>query len=224
MNEQHVSPFADLAFHKAMLDALAANIALLDRKGTILFVNASWRIFGEENGICDPRYGVGANYFDACRAAVDPNARAAAQGIQDVLGGRRSFFQLEYPCHSPDQQRWFVLRATPIEGYPGMAVVAHENITERVIAESRLERNDSTGNINLVAQGFPQWRERIETLVDEHREFRTICSDYQELATWIEEHRTADANRNELQNARELLDSLTEEIRLVIDTVDANGE
>ncbi len=213
IDELRDSPFADLAFHKAMLDALEANIALLDHQGTILFVNASWQRFGEANGICDPSYGVGVNYFEACRAAVDPNARAAASGIQDVLNGRRTSFQLEYPCHSPDEQRWFVLRATPIEGYPGFVVVAHENITERVIAESKLEQNTLIEQANLVARRFPQRRERIEELLARDSEFRQVCADYQELSTWIAERQGAHSDREGLEEALELLDSLIEEIQ-----------
>ena len=215
-------PIADFAFHKAMLDALTANIALLDKQGTILLVNASWRRFGQENGIRDPRYGVGANYFAVCRAAIDPNARSAATGIQDVLSGRQSSFYLEYPCHSPDEQRWFALRATPIAGYPGFAVVAHENITERVIAERKLTQRNRIEKANLVTQRFPEWRDRIEGLLAEHQEFREICDDYQELAGWIDDQQNTSASREELEASLELLDSLAEEIGHFLSAGDAN--
>ena len=127
--------FPDLAFYKSILDALEAHIAVLDKQGTIIAVNARWQRFGEMNGIRDSRFGVGANYFTVCRAAVDPIAWAAEAGIRDVLSGRRSSFYLEYPCHSPDEERWFALRVMPIGDQPGFVVTAHENITERVIAE-----------------------------------------------------------------------------------------
>ena len=62
-------------------------------------------------------------------------------GIQEVLDGKRALFEFEYPCHSPDEKRWFVLRATPLgDGQEG-AVVAHINITKRKKAERRLRRN-----------------------------------------------------------------------------------
>jgi hypothetical protein len=84
----------------------------------------------------DTILGIGANYFDVCKAAgTDPNARAALKGIREVMQGRRSFFYHEYPCHSPDQQRWFALRASPLVDYPQFVVVSHENITERISAE-----------------------------------------------------------------------------------------
>ncbi|MBN1615493.1 MAG: PAS domain S-box protein, partial [Deltaproteobacteria bacterium] len=46
--------------------------------------------------------------------------------------GKLPSFELEYPCHSPEEKRWFVGRVTPTQGDgPGRVVIAHENITER---------------------------------------------------------------------------------------------
>ncbi len=59
-----------------------------------------------------------------------------------MMGGNREEFSLEYPCHSPDLQRWFNVRVTR---FPGEAaariVVAHENITERKLVEEELLRS-----------------------------------------------------------------------------------
>ena len=204
------SVVADITFYKAVLDALDAHIALIDGQGTILAVNASWQLFGEVNGIRDKNFGVGANYFAVCRAAIDPDARAAASGIQDVLRGRRSSFYLEYPCHSPDEQRWFALRATPLADYPGFAVVAHENITERIAAEKGLTQ--PTDKLDLVCQRFPGWRDQIEEQVAKKRSFRELCVDYQRLATWIDDNDGAHADRKELEGSLRMLDSIAEEI------------
>ena len=203
---------ADFTFGKAVLDALHTHIALLDRQGTILVVNASWQRFGEANGIRDKRFGVGANYFAVCRAAVDPSARAAATGIQDVLSERRSSFYHEYPCHSPDEKRWFALRAKPLADYPDFAVVTHENITERILATRTLAQHAQLVKLNLVVQSFPGWRDRIADLLTEHHEFREICQDYQELATSLDEHRSAYADRKDLEDSLQDLEALAEEI------------
>ncbi len=48
---------------QSALDALSANIAILDGRGTILSVNASWRAFALENGLSWADYGVGRNYL-----------------------------------------------------------------------------------------------------------------------------------------------------------------
>ena len=39
---------------------------------------------------------------------------------------------MEYPCHGPHEERWFVVRVTPFPGDgPRRVVIAHENITRR---------------------------------------------------------------------------------------------
>lgn len=136
VREDASTEFSDLTYAEAVFDSLKANIAIVDPHGEILSVNASWRNFAKDNQMQDVTTGVGANYFDVCRSAsVDPNARAALDGILEVVDGVRSSFYHEYPCHSPDKKRWFALRATPLVDYPNLVVVSHEDITERVCAE-----------------------------------------------------------------------------------------
>lgn len=55
------------------------------------------------------------------------------------MSGKETYFTLEYPCHSPDQERWFIGRVTAFpEGECKRAVVAHEDITERKKSERKL--------------------------------------------------------------------------------------
>ena len=138
-SEEREFGFSDLTFRAAVLDALTANIAVLDPNGIIVAVNARWQAFAKANQLSDEAMSVGANYLEICRMArADPNARAAAEGIRDVMKGFRSNFYHEYPCHSPDEKRWFALRASPLVDYPHFVVVSHENITERILAESAI--------------------------------------------------------------------------------------
>ena len=137
MSEDREHAFCNLTFRSAILDSLSANIAVLDPAGEILAVNLGWQQFAAANQMPDDAIlGIGANYLDVCKAArTDPNARAALTGILDVMQGRSSFFYHEYPCHSPDQKRWFALRVSPLADHPHFVVVSHENITERISAE-----------------------------------------------------------------------------------------
>src|SRR5258706_609267 len=76
-------------------------------------------------------------------AVLSRPPRTALPGglAQAVLEGLLPEFKLEYPCHSPTEQRWFLLRVTPLPGAPGAggapggAVVAHLDITEHKLAE-----------------------------------------------------------------------------------------
>ncbi|WP_404298421.1 EAL domain-containing protein [Halomonas sp.] len=137
-----------LATRRALIDSLPAHIALLDGDGKILDVNDQWRHFGTTNDQPDATFGVGSNYLSICRAAEGncaEEAFEAADGLQAVLAGDRDSFALEYPCHAPDQPRWFRMMASRLapdletEGMLG-AVVMHVDITGRVLAEQELKR------------------------------------------------------------------------------------
>ncbi|MBS1215015.1 MAG: multi-sensor signal transduction histidine kinase, partial [Proteobacteria bacterium] len=90
---------------RAVLDALPANIAVLDRNGTIIAVNRTWSRFAADNGAAGSLAdGTGINYLQVCRDAErsgDITAGEAADGIEAVLSGRQNHFSMEYPCSSP---------------------------------------------------------------------------------------------------------------------------
>lgn len=118
---------------QAIIDALPEHIAVLDPSGEIVMINTAWRRFARANG--DPELhhsGIGTNYLDACQAGNPQDgsiASEAARGVRAVLEGSLATFSLEYPCHSPTEQRWFVMNVAPVLGQPLGAVVSHVNIT-----------------------------------------------------------------------------------------------
>ncbi|MCA1790386.1 MAG: PAS domain-containing sensor histidine kinase [Thioalkalivibrio sp.] len=88
--------------------------------------------------------GIGLNYLSACCdvSAEDPDglAHRSAEGIGAVLSGELPHFQLEYPCHSAQNQRWFLMSVTPLGVDFGGVVVAHMDISARVRAEQESRR------------------------------------------------------------------------------------
>lgn len=133
-------------FLQSTLNALTSHIAILDEQGTIIEVNAAWSRFARENDFRGPSRGVGDNYLALCDSSVgkySDEAASVAAGIRAVMSGERREFQLEYPCHSPLEKRWFVVRVTQFSGVgPVRVVVAHENITERKLAEEALRESE----------------------------------------------------------------------------------
>jgi PAS domain S-box-containing protein len=127
---------------KSTVDALSAHIAILDQDGLILAVNGSWRNFAEQNEGSLSHLCEGVNYLDVCDQVDDADscgAQEVAQGIRSVLSGKLSEFAFEYPCHSPNEQRWYIARVTRFgEAERVRVVVAHENITDRKLAEEKL--------------------------------------------------------------------------------------
>ena len=133
-----VATFVDVtAFHDArrlqsILDALPEHIAVLDHSGAIVMVNAAWKRFAQANGDKSLTHcGTGINYLDVCRAAEpqDPDAGAAYRGMRGVLEGSLPMFSMEYPCHSPTEERWFVMSVAPVVGQDIAAVVSHINLS-----------------------------------------------------------------------------------------------
>ncbi|MGB0128263.1 MAG: sensor histidine kinase, partial [Rhodocyclaceae bacterium] len=134
-------------FARATIDALSAQLCVLDEQANILANNKAWDEFAQENGARLPAVTVGANYLAVCDAAArgDPPSKSAtvvARGIRALLAGRRDSFFLEYDCHAPDQQRWFVIRVSRFAGLgPVRLVVLHENVTARRLAAQAQEES-----------------------------------------------------------------------------------
>jgi signal transduction histidine kinase/ActR/RegA family two-component response regulator len=133
---------------RQILQALPAQIIVLDRRGRISFTNYAWERSVAENGASGA--GVGADYLDVCRGSVGHDARFARMafdGIQSVLQGRQAQFVMDYPCDSPGERRWFQMTVSPLGASgEGGAVVAHMNISERKLAEEALQDADRRKN------------------------------------------------------------------------------
>lgn len=141
-------PLTSELFAYSILDGLSAHIAVLNEAGAIISANAAWREFARAGGIDPEEVSEGANYLEACDSSSGPyseEAAAFAAGIRDVLLSRRKSFELEYPCPTDEELRWFVGRVTRLPGSePVRVVVAHEDVTGRrryqEERESRLAR------------------------------------------------------------------------------------
>ena len=122
---------------RAVVDALPFMIALLDADGVIILVNNAWQFGANTNALLTPDFGVGMNYLHLCDGIAE--AREMARGIRCVLARTSPMFQIEYPCHSPNEERWFELTAVPLN-YEQLAGVSlsHVNITLRKVAERNM--------------------------------------------------------------------------------------
>jgi diguanylate cyclase (GGDEF)-like protein/PAS domain S-box-containing protein len=125
---------------QGIFDSVATEVAVVDASGIITHVSKSWERFATKNEAVMGRVGVGMNYLDVCGEAGDEDllAKKALEGIRAVIEGRQPAFHLEYPCHSPSEQRWFKMQVDPRSPAVGGAVITHIDITESKLAADRI--------------------------------------------------------------------------------------
>jgi diguanylate cyclase (GGDEF)-like protein/PAS domain S-box-containing protein len=137
-NTQEQLRHGELAKQAAILNALPANIALLNTDGIIISVNDAWW-HSMQFGL---GHGVGLSYLEICDSALADNSshpHLIADGIRSVLGGASNCFSLEYESHSPVNQGWFLMTVTPLtESRKSGVIVMHTNITAQKKAAFKL--------------------------------------------------------------------------------------
>ncbi|MDP2216680.1 MAG: PAS domain S-box protein [Methanolobus sp.] len=135
--------------NQSTLDSLDANICVLDEIGTIIKTNKSWKDFAIANSADLEKVSEGTNYIQTAKDSKGSDSDLAlqfARGIEDVMNGSAENFELEYPCHSPEEERWFVGKVCPFQGtnsFPRKVVVSHINITERKKSEQALQAEEA---------------------------------------------------------------------------------
>jgi Amt family ammonium transporter len=126
-----------------MLNALPAQVALLDHHGTILSVNQGWRLMAAASGESAHLFQAeGTDYVTACdllRGDLASEAVTLSRGLRSVLSGASETFSLEYRAPPPMQTRWFRLMVVPlVTSGERQIVVMHVDITERKLMELKL--------------------------------------------------------------------------------------
>ena len=134
-------------FFRKIFDSTDVHQVIVGPDGIIRAANAAWLRFAQENSGADKvRCDVGDNYFVPFneQAGDITQAAAAFEGVRKVQLGELPVFSVEYPCHGPgDNQRWFILKALPVQGYPGTVMVSHTNITDLKQVELRLQKSEA---------------------------------------------------------------------------------
>jgi two-component system, LuxR family, sensor kinase FixL len=118
------------------------NAAVLDRAGVIVEVNPMWEQMASARGADYAR--VGVNYLEAARkigARGDEYATRAADGILAVLAGTSPQFIQDYTPTETGDDRWYRMRVLPLHRPARGALVIHDDITERVVAERATQRH-----------------------------------------------------------------------------------
>lgn len=128
---------------QAIIDAVPAEIAVVDQQGIIRQVNHAWRgaMTLLENA------GVGRGYGDV-RAADDPEG--VGVGLASVLSGVVAQFDREYSVTGRPGIRWYRLLVAPL---PDGAVVMHVETTDQHFTAALLEKTNET--LQAIIEGSP---------------------------------------------------------------------
>ena len=128
-------------FLRSILDSLTGSIAVIDATGQVVFVNESWRAFARDNGGGSINW-LEVNYLSVCEQASlsgEAFGTKATNAIKALINQTESEFYLEYPCHSPQEHRWFVMRGTSFTDEGKLyCVISHQDVTERKKAEQKV--------------------------------------------------------------------------------------
>ncbi|HEY9099483.1 MAG TPA: ATP-binding protein [Thiobacillus sp.] len=126
-----------VGWNRNIMNALAAQVALLDEHGTILAVNQAWSEFANHMYSDEPVACIGSNYLDALRVLValgNHSASDALHGMGSVLSREIARFDLDFHCHSTLQSRWLLMQVTALPETTG-CLISFLDITERKQSE-----------------------------------------------------------------------------------------
>lgn len=129
------------------LDTFPAQIAILDRHGRILDVNQAWQRFARENDYDGPSF-CGIDYVSLCDGVSGverDSANMVAEGIRALNEGKDTWFEHVYPCHAPDEKRWFKLLMARHDD--DTIIMTHINITAEYLSKSFLAEQGFMANV-----------------------------------------------------------------------------
>lgn len=125
---------------------MSTHVAILDETGTIMETNRAWQDFGKSNGMPENYECVQQNYLKICDGNggdLDNDGARVAVGIRKVIQGELDEFLMQYPCHSPEEEHWFSVRAVAYrENGDCRVIVSHDNITPIVEVQKDLEKKE----------------------------------------------------------------------------------
>lgn len=126
------------------LDAIPANIAMIDPEGLIVAANTPWKQVVTATGSKQKDGGIGIKFGDVYRALIDPETSGASRiysSIGAVQSGQSDMLSREFMLESSDGRRWVEISAVPFTNNGERhTVLVHENITTRKQMEERDRR------------------------------------------------------------------------------------
>lgn len=105
-------------FLQSIVEACAANVAVLDESGNILYVSKSWRLSADRHCLQLGHHPLDLNYLERRTGPHTGRAdhtAALAEDIQDILDGKIRELHNEYSCAGRSGSSWFVVHAARLD-------------------------------------------------------------------------------------------------------------
>jgi len=140
----------------AIWNSISQHVAILDESGKILDVNPAWEAYAKNNGGFSEHTGKGSNYLDTCDVSShlgNADAPIVAAGIRNLFNtdGIQEF-SLEYPCHGPNEQSWYKVKAWRLDlEAEKYAVITHKEVTQTVLQRQALQADALTDSLTGIA-------------------------------------------------------------------------
>lgn len=205
----------DPGLYQTVVNSMSAHVAILDEDGVIIDTNRAWQDFALHNGMKQSFDGIGINYLSVCEGANEEHEEDGinvAEGIRKVIAGDLQEFLTHYPCHSPEERRWYAVRVVPFRSKnTNKVIVTHENITPIIEIQEVLEKKEA------------ELRNERERLEETNIALRVLLRQRDEDKKRIEETIYVNVDRLVLPYVEQLLQGrLSEKQRTLIDVVDTN--
>ncbi|RYG75269.1 PAS domain S-box protein, partial [bacterium] len=128
---------------QSIVDTLPDCIAVLDKAGKIVTVNAAWKEMDDPHPFPSSKLEVGTDFLEYCNSFGSACMAEIASGLEGMLENPFSekpfFVEYAYDC-AQGEGCWLELRATPVhDSTPPLIVVSIKDITERKRGEVRLK-------------------------------------------------------------------------------------
>jgi len=205
----------DPDLYKTVVNSMSAHVAILDEHGVIIHTNRAWQEFALQNGMTQSFDSIGINYLSICNSEdgePEKECMNVAEGIRRVLSGDLPEFLTHYPCHSPDERRWYAVRVVPFRGSEASnVIVTHENITQIIEIQEALEEKEV------------ELRNEHERLEETNIALRVLLRQRDEDKKRIEETIYVNVDQLVLPYVEQLLQGrLSEKQRTLTEVIDTN--
>ena len=128
-------------FLERVVVACAANVAVFDEAGALLYVSAAWRKFARRNGFTNAREGYGLFRLQPCKktSGRQGTLNSFRDSVHKIIKNKQIEFQEEYILKLLPTPRWFVARSASVEVPSGFRIlITLEDVTRRRQAEEEL--------------------------------------------------------------------------------------